>query len=332
MCSSSCPLIVTSMAINHRRLMTAVKRSLRIAGALYLLGVVLGGVAQLAARAGIRLPGAATSAGQHMDAQPATFQVSPVADIAMAALFVTVGIALYLGFRHIDRHAAGTTVIYVAVGVGMILVNLLFQFAALLGEADPFHHALGARTSGGLVARLLNMHDHGYTITGAFFGLWLLALGYLAYQSSQIPPVLNTLLTISWILDALLGLLWPDLPAVIHTIIAPPSFADLWLILYMVTKGVPRRSKPAARPRRGPDDGQRRGPRSPGFAPLTSSRHWPHVHQRWGARSSQQDGRTVTPTWPISQVRSDRKTDAPPGGVASPWTPTRRPTHEGDSR
>jgi hypothetical protein len=259
MCSSSCPLIVTSMAINHRRLMTAVKRSLRIAGALYLLGVVLGGVAQLAARAGIRLPGAATSAGQHMDAQPATFQVSLVADIAMAALFVTVGIALYLLFRHIDRNAAGTTVIYVAVGVGMILVNLLFQFAALLGEADPFHHALGAQTSGGLVARLLNMHDHGYTITGVFFGLWLLALGYLAYQSSRIPPVLSTLLTISLILDTLLGLLWPDLPAAIHTLIAPPPAADLWLILYMVAKGVPRRSKPATRSRRGPDNGFRVG-------------------------------------------------------------------------
>jgi hypothetical protein len=55
MCPSRSALIVTSMAINHRGLMTAVKRPLRIAGALYLLVVVLGGVAQLAARAGIRL-------------------------------------------------------------------------------------------------------------------------------------------------------------------------------------------------------------------------------------------------------------------------------------
>src|SRR4051794_36313429 len=250
MCPSSCRLIVTSMAINHRRLMTAVKGPLRIAGALYLLVVVLGGVAQLVARAGIRLPGGTTSAAQQIDAQPATSQVSIVADIAMAALFVSVGIALYLGFRHIDRHASGTTVIYVAVGVGMILVNLLFQFAALLGEPDPFHHALGARTSGGLVARLLNMHDHGYTIAGIFFGLWLLALGYLAYQSSRIPRVLSTLLTISLILDALLGLLWPDRPALIHTLIAPPPVADLWLTLFMVAKGGlgPRRARTAVAP------------------------------------------------------------------------------------
>ena len=91
MCPSSCPSTVKAMAIDHRRLLIAVKGPLRMAGALYLLMVVLGGVAQLVARAGIRLPGAATSAGQHMDAQPATSQVSIVADIAMAALFISVG-------------------------------------------------------------------------------------------------------------------------------------------------------------------------------------------------------------------------------------------------
>src|SRR3954447_26624517 len=184
---SSCPLIVTSMAIDHRRLMTAVRGPLRIAGALYLLVVVLGGVAQLVARAGIRLPGGTTSAAQHIDAQPATSQVSIVADIAMAALFVSVGIALYLLVRHVDRHAAGATVVVLTVSAGMVLVNSLFYLAALLGESDPFHNVTGAQTSGGLVERLLTMHDHGYTIAGIFFGLCLLPLGYLAYQSSRIP-------------------------------------------------------------------------------------------------------------------------------------------------
>jgi hypothetical protein len=240
--------MVTSMAINHRGLMTAVKRPLRIAGALYLLVVVLGGIVQIVARAGIRLPGAATATGQHTDAQ--AFQVSVIADIAMAMIFVVVGGTLYLLFRHIDRHAAGATVVFVTVSAGMIVINLLFHLAGLLGEADSSRSALGARTSGGLVERLLNMHDHGYTIAGVFFGLCLLPLGYLAYRSSRIPRVLSTLLTISLILDMLLGLLWPDLPALIHTIIAPPPVADLWLILYMVAKGGlgPRRARTAAPP------------------------------------------------------------------------------------
>ncbi len=248
MCPSSCARIVAPMAIDHRRLITAVKPWLRAAGALYLLVVVLGCVAQLVAGAGIRLPGVAI--GQHLDAQPATSQVGIVADIAMAALFVSVGITLYLLFRDVDRHGAGATVVFLTVSAGIILVNLLFHLAALLGEADPLHDALSARTSGGLVERLLDMHDHGYTIAGIFFGLCLIPLGYLAYQSSRIPRVLSTLLTISLILDTLLGLLWPDLPALVHTLIAPPPVADLWLILFMVAKGGlgPRRARTAVAP------------------------------------------------------------------------------------
>ena len=248
MCPSSCARIVASMAIDHRRLITAVKPWLRAAGALFVLVAVLGGVAQLVAGAVARLPGVAT--GQHLDAQPATSQVGIVADIAMAALFVSVGTALCLLVRHVDRHAAGATVVVLTVSAGIVLVNSLFYLAALLGEADPFPHALGAHPSGGLVERLLDMHDHGYTIAGISFGLCLLPLGYVAYRSSRVPRVLNSLLTLNLVLDVLVRLLWPDLPALVHTLIAPPPVADLWLTLYMVAKGGlgPRPARTAVAP------------------------------------------------------------------------------------
>lgn len=117
----------------------------------------------------------------------------------------------------------------------MILINLLFHHAARLGESGA---SQDAQSFHGSVTLLLDMHDHGYTIAGVSIGLCLLPLGYLAYQSRRIPPVLSALLIASWILDTLLGLLRPDLPALIHTVIAPPPVADLWLILYMVVKGV----------------------------------------------------------------------------------------------
>jgi hypothetical protein len=39
------------------------------------------------------------------------------------------------------------------------------------------------------VLLLLDLHDHGYSIAGVFFGLWLLPLGYLAYRSRLFPRV-----------------------------------------------------------------------------------------------------------------------------------------------
>jgi hypothetical protein len=226
------------MPIDRRRLMTAAKRLARVAGALYLLIVVLSGIAQLGVRAGIRVPGDAADTAQNIGANPTLFRVSLVADIATAAIFVFVGVTLYLLFRHIDRHAAGALVVFGAVGAGMILVNLLFHHTAQLVATDPSYHALGAQSSDGLVSLLLDMHDHGYTIAGVFLGLCLLPLGYLAYQSGRFPRVLGILLVVSWIVSTLVGSLWPDLPVVVHKIIAPPPVADLWMVLYVATKGV----------------------------------------------------------------------------------------------
>ena len=140
--------------------------------------------------------------------------------------------------------------VVVAVGAGMVLVNLLFHYAALLVAADSASHAFGAQRSGGLVSLVLAMHDHGYTIAGVVLGLCLVPLGYLAYRSSRLPRVLGNLLIVSLVVATLVGFGWPDLPGVVHTIIAPPPVADLWLVLYLVTKGgrVPRpeRLAPAA--------------------------------------------------------------------------------------
>jgi hypothetical protein len=53
--------------------------------------------------------------------------------------------------------------------------------------------------------------------------------------------VLSTLLIVSLIVGWLVGFGWPDLPAVVHTTLAPAVVADLWLVAYLVTKGVPAR-------------------------------------------------------------------------------------------
>lgn len=221
--------------------MTASKRLARVAGGLYLLMCVLGGFAQLGVRGGIRVPGDAAVTAQNIVANPTLFRAGLVADIAMATIFVFVGVTLYLLLRHIDRNAAGALMVFVAVGAGMILVNLVFHHAALLVATDPSYGALGAQSSDGLVLLLLDLHHYGYTIAGVFFGLWLLPLGYLAYKSGLFPRVLSILLVVaggSWIAGTLAAMLWPDLPAVVHTVITAPTIAEFWMVAYLVINGV----------------------------------------------------------------------------------------------
>jgi hypothetical protein len=65
------------------RLVAAGKRVARVAGGLYLLIVVLGGIAHLAVRAGIRVPGYAANTAQNIAAGPTLAPVSLATDLAI---------------------------------------------------------------------------------------------------------------------------------------------------------------------------------------------------------------------------------------------------------
>jgi NADPH:quinone reductase-like Zn-dependent oxidoreductase len=228
---------------------TAGKQLARIAGALYLLIVVLGGIAHLAVHAGVRVPGYAANTAQSIPADPTLAPVSQAADLTTATILALLGITVYLLLRSIDRRSSGALVVFVAVAAGLILINLLFHHAAVLVATGSGSTAVGSHRSGGLVVLLLDLHDRGYPITGALFGMWLLALGYLAYESNLFPRVLSTLLIVTLIVSWLVGLGWPGLPTVVHTILAPPPVADLWLVAYLVTKRGPMPRPARLRPR-----------------------------------------------------------------------------------
>lgn len=218
--------------------MASPTRLARLAGVLYLLVVGLGSFAELGVRAGVRVPGGAATTVDRLTADATLFRLALVADIAMATTFVFVGITLYLLFRRVDRHAAGALVVFVAVGAGMILTNLLLHQAALLVATDPAYTTIG---SDELVLLLLDLHGHGYALAGIFFGLWLLPLGYLGLRSRLLPRLLSILLVVaggSWIVDTLAGFLFPDLPASAHTILTAPTFAEFWLVAYLLIRGV----------------------------------------------------------------------------------------------
>lgn len=218
--------------------MSTPKRLARLAGSLYLLMCILGGYAQLGVRAGVHVPGDAPATVQNLVTDPTLFRTALVADIAMATIFVFVGVTLYLLLRHVDRFAAGTLMVFVAVGAGMILTNLLFHQAALTVATDTAYGELG---SDDLVLLMLELHGHGYALAGVFFGLWLLPLSYLGYRSGLLPRLLSILLMIaggSWIVDTLAGFLFPELPTLVHTIVTAPRIAEFWLIAYLLIKGV----------------------------------------------------------------------------------------------
>jgi hypothetical protein len=92
------------------------------------------------------------------------------------------------------------------------------------------------------VLLLLDIQHYGILAAQVFFGLWLAPLGYLAYKSGMFPKALGVVLvtaTISYLLDVLAAFLVPDFATQIHPfLIIAPIIAEVWMLLYLLVKGV----------------------------------------------------------------------------------------------
>ena len=229
------------------------ERIARLAGVFYLTVAVFGGFAQLYARSTVYVPGDAAATADNIVEHSALFRFGFVADLVMATSFILLGMVLYRLFKHVNKEVAAALVVFVAIGTGMILVNLLNHFAALLVATDPsYASALGAGGSDAVVLLLVDMHRYGYLIGGILFGLWLFPLGYLTYTSGMFPRVLGVVLMIGcfcYLIDTAMAFLLPDLDAAISTIvIAPAALAEFWMVGYLVLIGVRTpRTAPRAR-------------------------------------------------------------------------------------
>jgi hypothetical protein len=233
--------------------MTSLRRTARLAGLLYLLVALLGLFAHFFARGTIHVPGDAAATADNIVEHATLFRLGFVADLLMAGVFILLGMALFRLFRHVNREMAGALVVFVAIGTGMILLNLVAQYAALrVATDDSYAAALGPNGSDALTLLLVDMQSYGYSIAGVLFGLWLLPLGYLAYSSGLFPRPLGIVLMVacfSYLIDTLAVFGVPGLSPAFSTIVTlPAAIAEFWMVGYLLFVGVRARTPVAPVP------------------------------------------------------------------------------------
>lgn len=223
--------------------MTSPKRLARVAGILYLIVAILGGFAHLYARATVYVPGDAAATANNIVTNSGLFRLAFVADLIQATCFMLVGMALYLLLEHVNKNVGRAMVVFVTLSVAIICLNMVHHFGALLVATNAtYASALGPDGSNALVLLLVDLHHYGYLVAQIFFGLWLLPLGYLAYKSGMFPRALGVLLMIacfSYLIDMLALFLVPNIGEAISTfVVVPAAVAELWMIGYLLVKGV----------------------------------------------------------------------------------------------
>ena len=224
--------------------MTSPKRLARIAGVLYLLVGLFGGFAEGFVDPKMYVAGNAAATAANVLANPGLVRLGVVAHLLYGTFFVFVALTLYILLQHVHKSMARAMLVLVVLAAGIICLNAVFQWEGLRVATGAVDLAsLGTAGSNGMVLLLLDTQHYGTLIAQVFFGLWLLPLGYLAYQSKgMFPKWLGVLLIVGgvcYLVDLLAAFLLPDVGSAIHGFVTIPSaLAEISMVLYLLVIGV----------------------------------------------------------------------------------------------
>ena len=223
--------------------MTSPKRLARIAGLFYLVVAIFGGFAEGFVDPKLYVAGNAAATAGNLVANAGLVRLGVVAHLVDGVFFVLTAVALYLLLNQVHKNVARVMVVFVTLAVGIKCLNAVFQFEGVQVATDSsYAAAFGAAGSSALVLLLLDIQHYGTLAAQVFFGLWLAPLGYLAYTSRLFPKALGVVLvaaTVSYLLDVLAAFLVPDFATQIHPFLSiAPIIAEVWMLLYLLVKGV----------------------------------------------------------------------------------------------
>ena len=178
------------------------------------------------------------------------FRAGILADLVQITCFLLAFMALYILLRHANQLAAAAMVVFTAIAVAIFSLNLINLVSAMKVATDNrYTQVFGATASNQLTGLYTSTFTNGYLISGMFFGLLLLALGYLVIKSGYFHVVLGALILlggIGYIADTVARALIADYGTGITILLIPGAIAEALLTLWLLIFGV-RLPKPAAR-------------------------------------------------------------------------------------
>jgi len=186
--------------------------------------------------------GDATVTANNVLAHETLFRAGIFGELFNGVGFILLVVVLYRLFRAVDQTQAALMVSLVLVSVAIGFVNVLNSIAGLmLFHGSDFLIAMDKTQRDALGMLFLNLHRQGITISEIFWGLWLFPFGVLVMRSGFIPRILGVLLIVNcfgYVAASLTSLFLPSYAKVISLIVLPTLLGELWIILWLLIKGV----------------------------------------------------------------------------------------------
>jgi hypothetical protein len=185
------------------------------------------------------IPGDATTTANNILASESLFRLGIVSALITQLIQIFVVLVLYKLLKPVNKKLALLMVIFILVGVPIAMLSELSRFAALLllSGAD-YLAAFTADQLHAQVMHFLDIREHGISIAGIFWGLWLFPMGYLVFKSGYIPRILGILLMIGcfgYLIESVILFLFPSIDV---TISLYTFWGEVLFPLWLLIKGV----------------------------------------------------------------------------------------------
>ncbi|WHZ18142.1 MAG: hypothetical protein OJF55_000291 [Rhodanobacteraceae bacterium] len=217
-------------------------RHARIAGALFLLLIVVAPIRLVLIPTTLFAPGDAGTTLANIAAHETLFRIGIFSDLLAGVLTLLVTLALHRLFADVDRRLATLVVILGGIlPTAIYFFNVLNDAAVLLiARAPDFLSVFDKPQRDGLAMLFLKLHGQEIGAAMVFWGLWLLPLAGLVLRSGFLPRLLGWWLVLNALAYLAQSVTWSVLPQfddVITRIAFPLQFGEVALMLWLLLFG-----------------------------------------------------------------------------------------------
>lgn len=216
----------------------------RIAGALYVLVIILGAYAELIGRQGLIVSGNPVATLQAIIAHQHTYRLGFIAEMLTNILAVPATLLIWRLLTPAGRNLALVALVLDLTQNTINAMNAWTQFAPLtLLPGAPDLSAIPHAELASLARLALHWHDLGFQIGLTFFGFALLIEGWLVFRSGYFPRWLGLLYMLAGAsylagaYDYFLAAHLPIYPYVLYVSFMGEACMALWLLTVGVNAG-----------------------------------------------------------------------------------------------
>lgn len=232
---------MTTTSVPPRATTPELVRTARTTGLLYLGLALTGLLGSLLIRNQLFIADDAPATLNNLVDQAPLARLGIALEMGVVITQALVALWFYRLFRRVNRFAAGSLAAFGMVNAAAILVSAALIAAALEVSQDPTL-ALGSGAAG-TVHVMYIVSANLWIVSGIFFGLWLIPMGWLARQSGWMPDLLGWILMIGgfgYIANAFLAYLIPNAGPMLGLLTLPATIGELWMVGYLCLRGVRR--------------------------------------------------------------------------------------------